>query len=310
MSFSVQLGLLFALATAVTSIVGFLLKYKGADESPAVTLKEPIRSSLALFRSRWYTIGIIVATASWGLHVAGLALAPISLVQSVIAGGLVLLTVIADRVFGYSVTKREWICVALVALGLAVLAATMEGTAGDKHSDYAPATLALYVGGAIAIGLLAAVLSRRTVAGGPALAVSAGLLWGASDVSIKALSGHLDQGAFGWIHPLALVILLASLVGLAVSARSLQVGEAVSVIAVTSACANLCTIAAGPAVFGEPLPSNGFELAIRLLAFALVIGASALTPPPLGGEDDTAPASDDNQTPAAAATATTSAASG
>jgi hypothetical protein len=306
MSFSVQLGLLFALATAVTSIVGFLLKYKGADESPAVTLKEPVRSSLALFRSRWYTIGIIVATGSWGLHVAALSLAPISLVQSVIAGGLVLLTVIADRVFGFSVTRREWICVALVAVGLAFLAATMEGTAGNKHSDYDPGTLAIYVGTAIFVGLLAAVLSRRTVAGGPALAVSAGLLWGASDVSIKALSDHLDQGTFGWIHPLALVILGASLVGLAVSARSLQVGEAVSVIALTSACANLCTIAAGPAVFGEPLPSNGFELALRLLAFALVIGASALTPPPLREVEAEAPARDAGS----AATATSPAASG
>src|SRR3954469_10591508 len=305
MSFSVQLGLLFALATAVTSIVGFLLKYKGADESPPVTLREPVRSSLALFRSRWYTIGILVATASWGLHVAGLALAPISLVQSVIAGGLVLLTVIADRVFGFEVTRREWLGVALVALGLAFLAATMEGTAGNKHSDYDPATLALYVGSAVAIGVLAAVLSRRTVAGGPALAVSAGLLWGASDVSIKALSDHLDQGAFGWIHPLALVILVASLVGLAVSARSLQVGEAVSVIAVTSACANLCTIAAGPAVFGEPLPSDPFELGVRLVAFALVIGASALTPPPLG---ETEP--EGTSPPPGSATATSPAASG
>src|SRR3954449_10017267 len=303
MSFSVQLGLLFALATAITSIVGFLLKYRGADESPAVTVRNPVKSSLALFRSRWYTIGIIVATASWGLHVAALSLAPISIVQSVIAGGLVLLTVIADRVFGYTVTKREWICVALTALGLAFLAATMHGTAGSKHSDYDPGTLALYVGGAAAIGLLAALLSRRSGAGGPALAMSAGLLWGASDVSIKALSDHLDQGAFGWIHPLALVILTASLVGLAVSARSLQIGEAVSVIAITSASANLCTIAAGPIVFGEPLPSDAFELGLRLLAFALVIGASALTPPPLGNEESEAP-------PAPAATATTPAASG
>jgi hypothetical protein len=297
MSFSVQIGLFLALATAVTSIVGFLLKYRGAAESPAVTLRNPVRSSLALFGSRWYTIGIIVATASWGLHVAALALAPISLVQSVIAGGLVLLTVIADRVFGFTVTRREWIGVALVALGLAFLAATMHGTAGSRHSDYDPDTLAVYVGSAIALGLLAAAGARRVVAGGPALAVSAGLLWGASDVSIKALSNHLDQGALGWIHPLALVVLGASLVGLAVSARSLQVGEAVSVIAVTSACANLCTIAAGPVVFGEPLPNDSFQLALRLLAFLLVIGASALTPPPLGGK-----------TPAP--TATTSPASG
>src|SRR6059058_4866224 len=260
MSLSVQIGLLFALATAVTSIVGFLLKYRGSDESPAVTLRKPITSSLALFRSRWYTIGIIVATASWGLHVSALSLAPISIVQSVIAGGLVLLTVIADRVFGHDVTRREWIGVGLTAVGLAFLAATTHGAAGDRHSDYDPSTLAVYVGAAAGMGLLAAAASRRTIVGGPALALSAGLLWGASDVSIKALSHHLDQGAFGWIHPLALVVLCASMVGLSVSARSLQVGEAVSVIAVTSASANLCTIAAGPVVFGEPLPSDQFQL--------------------------------------------------
>jgi hypothetical protein len=281
MSLSVQIGLLMALATAVTSIVGFLLKHRGAVQSPPVELRRPIASSLALFRARAYTIGIIVATLSWGFHVAALALAPISLVQSIIAGGLVLLTVIADRIFGHSVSRREWIGVALTAAGLAFLAATMSGLTEDRHSDYEPSMLAVYVGLSAALGLAAAAGARRTVAGGPALAASAGLLWGASDVSIKALSGHLDSGPLGWIHPLALVILVASLVGLAVSARSLQVGDAVPVIAVTSATANLCTIASGPIVFGEPLPDDPLGLALRLLAFALVIIASALTPPPL-----------------------------
>src|SRR3954463_13179429 len=283
MSFSVQLGLLFALATAITSIVGFLLKYRGADESPAVTVRNPVKSSLALFRSRWYTIGIIVATASWGLHVAALSLAPISIVQSVIAGGLVLLTVIADRVFGYEVTRREWICVGVTALGLAFLAGTMHGTADSRHSAYDPSTLAVYVGAAAGCGLLAAAAARRTIAGGPALALSAGLLWGASDVSIKALSHHLDQGAFGWIHPLALVVLLASTVGLGVSARSLQVGDAVSVIAVTSASANLCTIAAGPVVFRGPPPRDPSPVVFPLPRFRPLLGGGALPPPAPGG---------------------------
>jgi multidrug transporter EmrE-like cation transporter len=114
------------------------------------------------------------------------------------------------------------------------------------------------------------------------LALSAGLVWGASDVSIKALSDSLDSGFGVLLHPLALVILLASLVGLSISARSLQVGKAVPVIAVTSAAANVCTIAAGPTVFGEPLPDDTLGLALRLLAFALVIVAAALTPPPVG----------------------------
>jgi multidrug transporter EmrE-like cation transporter len=282
MSFGVQLGLLLALATAFTSIVGFLYKHRGAVESPPVEARRPVRTSLALFRSRWYTIGIVVATASWGFHVAALSLAPISLVQSVIAGGLVLLTVVADRLFGHDVTRREWIGVALTAAGLAFLAATLDGGADSAHSDYANATLVAYVGLAAALGVAAALAGRDGFRHGIPLALSAGLLWGASDVSIKALSDHLDaDGALVLLHPLAFTILSLSLIGLAVSARSLQVGRAVPVIAVTSAAANVCTIASGPIVFGEPLPDEPAALALRIAAFILVIVAAALTPPPM-----------------------------
>src|SRR6187200_1047013 len=152
MSFSVQLGLLFAVATAFASIVGFLMKHRGAVESPPVEARRPVRTSLALFRSRWYTIGIIIATASWGLHVAALSLAPISLVQSVIAGGLVLLTVVADRLFGLEVTRREWVGVGLTAAGLAFLAATLDGGGDSAHSDYDSETLAVFVTLVIVVG--------------------------------------------------------------------------------------------------------------------------------------------------------------
>ena len=185
MSLSVQIGLLLALATAFTSILGFLYKHRGAVESPPVDVRRPVRSSLALFGSRWYAIGMAVAMGSWGLHVAALALAPISLVQSVIAGGLVLLTVIADRLFGFDVTRREWIGVALTAAGLAFLAATLEGAGNSAHSGWEADRLTLYVAISAGLGLAAAAAARATAHGGALLAASAGLIWGASDVSIK-----------------------------------------------------------------------------------------------------------------------------
>ena len=287
MSFSVQVGLLLALACAFTSIVGFLYKHKGSVAAPAVEFSRPVSSSLALFRSPWYTLGIVVATGSWALHVAALALAPISLVQTTIAGGLVLLTVIADRLFGHDVTRREWIGVALTAAGLAFLAATMGSTGEEAHSDYTPATLAVYGGGAALVGgVLAVAAARGHRRDGYLLAASAGLLWGASDVTIKALSGVLDDRGIGvLLHPLAAVIALLSLLGLLVSARSLQLGGAVAVIAVTSAAANIITIAAGPIVFGEPMPEDTLGLTVRVLAFALVISAAALTPPPIAAAE-------------------------
>ncbi|CAN5597921.1 hypothetical protein BH20ACT19_BH20ACT19_12120 [soil metagenome] len=282
MTLSVQIGLLLALGTALASIVGFLYKHRGAMESPPVELSRPVASSLTLFRSKWYLIGILVAMGGWGLHVGALALAPISLVQSVIAGGLVLLTVVADRVFGFTVTRRAWIGVALTATGLAVLAATLDGVGDSAHSDWDAGLLSVYLLASLGLGAGAATAARSTVQGGTLLAVSAGLIWGASDVAIKALSDRIGDGAAAvLLHPLALLILLASLIGLSVSARSLQVGRAVPVIAVTSAAANVCTIASGPIVFGEPVPDDPLGLALRITAFALVILAAALIPAPV-----------------------------
>jgi hypothetical protein len=281
MSAPVLIGLLLALGTAFASVVGFLYKHRGAVESPAVDLRRPVRTSLALFRSRWYVLGIVIAFAGWGLHVGALALAPISLVQSVIAGGLVLLTVTADRLFAHEVTRREWVGVALAALGLAFLAATLDGGASEAHSEHEVVPLVVWIGGLTVAAVAAAFLGSAGPRAGVVLGASAGLFWAASDTAIKALSDQLGDGAAAVLaDPLAVVIALASFAGLAVSAKSLQIGKAVPVIAVTSVAANVFTIAAGPIVFEEPMPDDPAGVAVRLLAFALVITAAALTPAP------------------------------
>jgi hypothetical protein len=97
---TLQLGILLALLCALTTNLGFLLKHRGACAAPDVNLRHPLKSAADLFRSKWFAIGMLVALGAWLLHVAALALAPLSLVQAVISGGLVFLTVLADRYFG------------------------------------------------------------------------------------------------------------------------------------------------------------------------------------------------------------------
>ena len=106
--------------------------------------------------------------------------------------------------------------------------------------------------------VVVAVGARRSVREGVLLGASAGLFWAASDTSIKALSGELGDSSWAMIlfSPLAVVIAAGSIVGLVVSARSLQIGKAVPVIAITSVAANALTIAAGPLVFEEPFPDD------------------------------------------------------
>jgi drug/metabolite transporter (DMT)-like permease len=279
---SVALGLLLALCCSVVALLGFLFKQRGAVGAPAVQWRHPVRSTGALFANRWWTLGIIVATTAWVFHVAALSLAPISLVQSVIAGGLVLLTPLAGRVFKLAVTRRDWIGVAITAAGLALLAATLGNSGESAHRSFTALTLWVYVGilTIAAFAACTAVLNDARRAG-PVLALAAGLLWGASDVTIKAASGDLiDRWLLALLTPEAAAITILSLIGLVVSARSLQLGPAVAVIAITSAAANVVTIAAGPIVFSEPLPDGTLTLVTRLVGFTAVIVGAILTPGP------------------------------
>jgi len=97
-------------------------------------MRHPVHSAIALFRSRWWSIGWAAAAVAFALHVAALTLAPISIGQAVLAGGLVFLAVLAERFFGFELGRRQWIGIGLVAVSLTAL--TLTGGGGGTHSDY------------------------------------------------------------------------------------------------------------------------------------------------------------------------------
>ena len=134
-SLAVGVGLVCALLSALGTNLAFLLKHRGAVAAPDVDMRHPLRSAIDLFRSRWWSIGWGVAAVAFALHVAALTLAPISIGQAVLAGGLVFLAVLAERFFGFELGRRQWIGIGLVAVSLSLL--TLTGGAKQKPS---PAT--------------------------------------------------------------------------------------------------------------------------------------------------------------------------
>ena len=114
------------------------------------------------------------------------------------------------------------------------------------------------------------------------LGAAAGTLFGVSDVGIKALTGAVGElGILGLVSPWLLVAALASVIAFYASARGLQTGQAVPVITLTSAAANVSTIAGGIIVFGDPLAGDPLGLVVQALAFTLVIAAAILMPAPV-----------------------------
>ena len=112
---------------ALATNVGFLYKHRGACAAPAVDMRRPIQCARSLFASPLFAIGMVIATGAWIFHVAAMAFAPLSLVQSVLAGGVVLLAVMAERLFGLAIGRRQWLGLGLTAVGLILLGVTPSG---------------------------------------------------------------------------------------------------------------------------------------------------------------------------------------
>ena len=283
---TLELGILLALMCAVVTNLGFFLKHKGACEACPVDVRHPLRSGKSLFSQKWFAIGMAVAASAFIFHVAALALAPMSTVQVVLAGGVVLIAVMADRLFGISVGRRQWLGLLLTATGLMLLVTTLP-TAPGSHSSFSLSGMIAFEAGLFAVGGLL-ILGPRTGVGsqhhhGAMLGAASGVLFGVSDVAIKALTGIAgDAGVLGvLLSPWLAVCLAASVVAFYASAKGLQDGEAVTVIAVTGAAANISGIAGGIIVFGDPMAGDALGIVVQAFAFVMVIVAGALMPAPI-----------------------------
>jgi hypothetical protein len=281
---TLHLGILLALLCAFASNLGFFFKHRGVCEAVAVDIRHPLRSARSLWCSKWFAIGMGVGGAGWALHVAAISLAPLSVIQVVLSGGVVLIAVMADRIFGFEVGKRQWMGLGFTAVGLILLGLTMPQPHGS-HSAFSLVSMIAFEGALLGVGGLL-ILGPR--AGAPAehhgvmLAAASGILFGVCNVAVKALTGLIGhEGVIGLVSPWLFVAAAGSAAAFYASAKSLQDGEAVEVIAITGTAANIACIAGGIIVFGDPMPGTALGIAVQGFAFVLVVIASALTPAPV-----------------------------
>jgi drug/metabolite transporter (DMT)-like permease len=283
MSAGVAIGLALAAVCALGTNAGWLIKHRGAQESPRMRHRRPLSSVRALFASRWFAVGLIVASAAGLLHIAALALAPISIVQAVMAGGIVILAVLGERVFALRVLPRQWWGVVLAAIGLSLLGFSLPPIRG-AHTHFSGEVMllfdALLLGGSVLL-LGCSRLRRLAAYDGVLIGAAGGLFFGISDVGVKALVGVAHGGALALLGSLWLAVVLASgVLAQYVSARSLQSGDAISVTALTGLAVNVANIVGGIVVFGDPLAGGWPSSIVEVLAFALICAGALLTPVP------------------------------
>jgi drug/metabolite transporter (DMT)-like permease len=281
-------GLTLALASAVATNLAFLFKHRGAVLAPPIRVRHPLRSAAGLFRSKWFAVGWAVAIVAWFLHVGALSLAPLSIVQAVLSGGLVFLAVFAERFFGFQLGRRQWVGLTITAAGLVVIGLTGGGADDPKRASLA--ALIAVEGAIFATGAaLVRISARRHLlprAEGLILGAAAGALFGVSAVAIKYITQASPGPLLGLLSPWTLTAMIAGVIAFYASARSLQIGNGVEVIAITSVIANLAAIFGGIIVFHDPIGSGPPGITARFLAFCLVIAGAALMPAPMRATPD------------------------
>ena len=258
-------GLALALASAGVLNWGFYVQHAAAATLPTLSPRRPLASLASLFGSRRWLTGFVAGIGGWALYVGALALAPLSLVQAASAGGIGVLALLVTA-GGIRLDRRERRGVALAALGLALLGASLVGR-GTHGAQGTWIAVAAWIAVSAAAAALAAGPLARMLAGGAGLGLAAGLLYAAGDVATKA-------AVLGGAR-LALVPVVLACHGLAFVALQLafQRGGALATAGVAALFTNALPILAGTTVFAEGL---GTLAPLRALAFVCVVAAATL----------------------------------
>jgi drug/metabolite transporter (DMT)-like permease len=278
----VEIGIGLAAIVALMTNLASLLKHRGCRHAHPVSIARPLASLRGLTASPWFAAGWGLAAVAWLAHIVALSLAPISLVQAVLAGGAVTLAVLSQRLFGERVERRQWLALVLGGSGLALLAATLPHFHG-AHSGFSVAAIVSFEGGlvllaaGVALGHRAPRLAERR---GVLLAVLAGLLFALAGIAIKALTGGAGS-----------LPLTAFLLGLTVACgvlaqyaavAALQSGGAIETIGLMGIVANATQILGGILVFGDPLSPNLLGMVLQISALAMVCLSALLLPSSIG----------------------------
>ncbi len=275
MSAQTVIALLLALASTALINVAYLREHDAAAALPALSLRRPLHSAQALLTDRSWLFGFALESAGFALYVAALALAPLTLVQSVAAGGIGILAYASARMSRRRLGRHELAGVLVSMLGLLALAVSLVGGTGEGAGG-STVEILVWLGATAAAAVLALALGRKF--GGLAVAegIAGGLFFSIGDISVKVAT----QG--GARAALAVGVIVGYSLGTAFLQLGYQKGGALTVAGLATLLTNALPIAAGTVVLGEPVPSGIFG-AVRIVAFAAVtIGAILLARPDRG----------------------------
>jgi drug/metabolite transporter (DMT)-like permease len=276
-----------ALLATTAYHLGLILEKRALRQLPAIDARHALTLLRIVLTAPAWLAGFALMACGFGLQVVALTLAPVSVVQPVLGSGVVVLLVLSRLVLRERLGRTELACVLAMAASIVVIALSAIGSAGRVGHQASAVWLAAVAvtAGLLALGLGASALrpggpgKHRVPAVGVSYGVASGLFYGVATLAIKALSGTFLHHASGLglvtavvSSPYPYVTVGCSAAGLLIFQTGLQRCRVSIVGPVSNITGSVFFMVAGSLLFGERLPANPVELAMRL-AGIVVAGA-------------------------------------
>jgi hypothetical protein len=272
MTISTAVALALAVGSTTITNLAYLREHDAAAALPVLSMRRPLHSLQLLLSDRSWLLGFAMESIGFLLYAAALALASLSLVQSINAGGIGVLAYVSARMGRRQLGRRELGGVILSVLGLLALAVSLVGGSGEGGHG-STALILLWLGASAAAAILVLLLGRALLGAAVAGGIAGGLFFAIGDISTKLVT----QGGvrIGFL----LTLVLGYLLGTVLLQLGYQAGGALTVAGVATLLTNALPIAAGTVVLDEPVPSGAYG-ALRILAFAAVTAGGVLLASP------------------------------
>ena len=269
MTAGTSVAVVLALASTTLTNVAYLREHDAVVALPELSAAHPLRAAKELLTDRSWLRGFALESSGFTLYVVAPALAPLTLVQSLAAGGIGVLAFVSARMHHRALAPREIAGVLVSIVGLVALAVSLAGGSGEGSGGTTIA-IVLWLGATAAAAVLVVAAGRKLGAIAVCEGLGGGLFFSMGDISVKVATEGGGRAAFG------VTAVLGYVLGTALLQLGYRHGGALTVAGLATLLMNALPIAAGTRVLGEPVPTGALGV-LRVLAFvAVTLGAILL----------------------------------
>jgi hypothetical protein len=259
------IGLALALVSAIVTNLAYSWEHDAASVVAPLSPTRPLRSAKILLGSPRWVAAFGAESAGWVLYVVALRLAPLALVQAVVASGVAVLAFATARGHPSRLARREQIAVVLALVGLTFLAVSLIGvTPADSRPSAIGAVIWLGAGAGAAVVFIAIPTRFARAA---SLGLATGFLFADGDMSAKLV------GYGGWWLVALVPLIAAYAIGTSVLQSAYQHGNALTAAGTATIVTNVVPIVAAFVLFNETVP-HGIWAALQFVAFAALIASA------------------------------------